>query len=87
MTTFRSQCRKLSRILRDLIDEDEFLPNEWKDGFEGLSLSITQRRFRIFDCVNVCYEGVPIWLPLVQRTLIRRAMRKAMVRQWMENVF
>lgn len=46
----------------------------------SVEVSIIQRRLRILDTLVVQYEGIPMWLPVLQRLKLRRAVRKHLLK-------
>ena len=45
-----------------------------------VEISIIQRRIRLLDTLVVQYEGIPMWLPALQRLRLRRAVRKHLLK-------
>jgi hypothetical protein len=46
---------------------------------DGVLVTITPRRLRIFDRVNLYYKGGEVWLPLIARIRLRNAVRLYMI--------
>jgi hypothetical protein len=83
--TLRGKTRAFARTLRQAINSDSFKPSDWRNNgggakWENIEIFIEPRRFRIFDAIRVYYCDSCMWFSLLQRWLLRRAVRKALVR-------
>lgn len=81
--TLRKTTRMLSRKLRQALNDNQVKPQCENVVMCGDSITIkyTPRRLRIFDSINVSVSGNDVWLPIIQRLLVRHAYRKYVARQ------
>lgn len=85
----RKAARTLSRKLRAVLNDDQVTPHVNPNMVcygEGVSITYTPRRLRIFDSIHVCVEGNDVWLPLLPRLLLRHAYRKYMANKALQNL-
>ncbi len=84
----RQAARKLASAI--LVSLDNW-PDKWgecTDGCDGiqfgtapLEVTIWVRRVRMFDGVHVYYYGIEIWIPLLARLRLRRAVRYVLAKK------
>ncbi len=82
MTRFRGR-RAARKLARKILASLASTPNEWKpcedcDGLhfrENIEIITVHRRFQVFDGIFITYQGVCIWVPLLARLRLRRAVR------------
>ncbi len=51
-----------------------------------VTISIVRRRLRLLDTVRVQYWGLEIWLPLLSRLRLRRAVRCVMAEETQQSL-
>lgn len=79
----RKETRIISRKLREFLNDGKVKLCELNvvECGEGIDIKYTPRRLRIFDSISVRIKNHEVWLPIIQRLLLRHAYRKYIARQ------
>lgn len=81
MKKFRGR-RAARELARKILYGLATWPETWEpcsdcDGLhrDNITIVIVHRRFKVFDGIFVCYKEVCVWIPLLARLRLRRAVR------------